>query len=77
MNHRAVGRDPDSGRLRRRGWLRSLAVMPQWPGMVLLVVAMIGTVSYDGLSATRWWDDRTFDLVGRRILIAGNAPEYS
>ncbi len=25
---------------------------------------MIGTVTYDGLSATPWWDDLTFSLVG-------------
>ena len=59
-----LGRDED-GRLRWRGWLRSLPVLPQWPGLVFFVVAMIGTVSYDGLSATPFWDDLTFDLVGR------------
>jgi hypothetical protein len=59
-----LGRSED-GRLRWRGWLRSLPVLPQWPGLVFFVVAMIGTVSYDGLSATPFWDDLTFDLVGR------------
>jgi len=44
---------------------RSLPVLPQWSGLVFFVVAMIGTVSYDGLSATPFWDDLTFDLVGR------------
>ena len=68
--HRAIsaiaplGRD-DRGRLRRRGWLRALTVLPEWRGLVFFVVAMIGTVSYDGLSATAWWDDWTFDLLGR------------
>jgi hypothetical protein len=59
-----LGRAPD-GRIRRRGWLRALAVLPQWPGLVAFVVAMIGTVSYDGLSVTPWWDDVSFALVGR------------
>ena len=58
-----IGRDPE-GRLRRRGWLRALTVLPAWPGLALFVVAMIGTVTYDGLSATPWWDDVSFSLVG-------------
>jgi hypothetical protein len=58
-----VGRRPD-GRLGRRGWLRALPVLPQWPGVAAFVVAMIGTVTYDGLSGTPWWDDLAFSLVG-------------
>lgn len=58
-----LGRDPD-GRIRRRGWLRALPAMPQWPGLTLFVIAMIGTVTYDGISGTPWWDDLTFALVG-------------
>lgn len=58
-----IGRDPE-GRLRRRGWLRALPVLPAWPGLGVFVVAMIGTVTYDGLSATPWWDDVSFALVG-------------
>lgn len=58
------GRGPD-GRVHRRGWLRALPVLPEWPGLVVFVVAMIGTVSYDGLSATPLWDDFSFGLVGR------------
>jgi hypothetical protein len=57
------GRGPD-GRLHRRGWLRALPVIPEWRGLDLFVIAMIGTVTYDGLSATPWWDDLTFALVG-------------
>lgn len=44
------------GRLVRRGWLRALTVIPEWRGLTPFVIAMIGTVSYDGLSATRWWE---------------------
>jgi hypothetical protein len=58
-----VGRGAD-GRIRRRGWLRSLPVVPKWPGLTVFVVAMIGTVTYDGLSVTPWWDDVSFSLVG-------------
>jgi hypothetical protein len=50
-----LGRDRE-GRLVRRGWLRALPVIPRWRGLAPFVVVMIGTVSYDGLSATRWWE---------------------
>lgn len=39
----------------RRGWLRALPVLPEWPGLWAFVVVAIGTVSYDGLSVTSWW----------------------
>lgn len=58
-----LGRD-DDGRLRRRGWLRRLVVEPARPGLVLFVVAMIGTVTYDGMAQTPWWDDLTFEIAG-------------
>jgi hypothetical protein len=41
----------------RRGWLRALPVLPEWPGLAAFVIAMIGTVTYDGLSSTDWWAD--------------------
>jgi hypothetical protein len=50
------GRDAE-GRLVRRGWIRSLPVLPRWRGLTLFVILMIGTVSYDGLSSTQWWRD--------------------
>ncbi len=50
------GRD-ESGRVLWRGWLRALPVLPEWPGLSVFVIVMIGTVSYDGLSATSWWRD--------------------
>lgn len=58
-----VGRRSD-GRMGWRGWLRALPVLPRWPGLAAFVVAMIGTVTYDGLSGTPWWDDFSFALVG-------------
>jgi hypothetical protein len=58
-----LGRDPE-GRLVRRGWLRALPVLPERPGLVFFAVAMIGTVTYDGLSNTPWWDDASFRMVG-------------
>jgi hypothetical protein len=57
------GRRSD-GRIAWRGWLRGLPVLPRWPGLAAFVVAMIGTVTYDGLSGTPWWDDLSFSLVG-------------
>lgn len=49
-----IGRDTD-GILRWRGWLRGLPHIPEETGLVAFVVAMIGTVTYDGLSGTPWW----------------------
>lgn len=39
------------------GWLRSLPVIPVRRGLVAFVVALIGTVSYDGMSGTEWWNE--------------------
>jgi hypothetical protein len=48
------GRDRDQQPV-WRGWLRALPVLPEWKGLAAFVIVMIGTVSYDGLSATAWW----------------------
>ncbi len=45
-----------------RGWLRALPVLPEWPGLAGFVTAMIGTVTYDGLSSTELWIDLFPDL---------------
>ncbi len=58
-----IGRRPD-GRVGRRGWLRALPALPQWRGIEGFVVVMIGTVTFDGLNRTVWWDNLTFTLVG-------------
>jgi hypothetical protein len=49
-----LGRSAE-GRLVWRGWLRSLPQIPEWRGLWVFVVAMIGTVSFDGLSSTAWY----------------------
>ncbi|MFP3913490.1 MAG: fenitrothion hydrolase [Actinomycetota bacterium] len=41
---------------RWRGWLRGLTAVEERPGLVTMLVVMIGTVTFDGLSATSWWD---------------------
>lgn len=46
-----------------RGWLRALPLLPARPGLTAFVVTMIATVTYDGLSATAWYD-RTFGSFG-------------
>lgn len=51
-----------SGELTWRGWLRALPVLPPWKGLAVFVIAMIGTVTYDGLSATPLW----YDFAGER-----------
>jgi hypothetical protein len=43
-----------------RGWARALPLLPRWKGLAAFVIAMIGTVSYDGMSGTEWW----FELFG-------------
>lgn len=65
----------------RRGWLTALTTVPEWAGLTAFVAAMIGTVTYDGISGTEWWavafDElrrqtwfRTVALVGFVLLIA-------
>ncbi len=49
------GRDAER-RLVRRGWLRALIVLPEGPGLAAFAIVMIGTVSFDGLGATSWWE---------------------
>ncbi|MGH8923917.1 MAG: hypothetical protein ACRDWA_04630 [Acidimicrobiia bacterium] len=56
--------------LRWRGWLRALPILPHRPGLTAFVIAMIATVTYDGLSATTWYD-RTFGSFG--VSIAGSS----
>lgn len=41
----------------RRGWLRAITATPLVPGLTAFVVAMIGTVTYDGLTEAAWWRD--------------------
>lgn len=43
--------------LGRRGWLRALPQTPLHAGLTAFVVAMIGTVTYDGLSSSEVWSD--------------------
>ncbi|MDX1449299.1 MAG: fenitrothion hydrolase, partial [Acidimicrobiia bacterium] len=45
----------ENGVLRRRPWLRGLVDLPERTGMAAFVIAMIGTVTYDGGAATEWW----------------------
>ncbi|MGH8958215.1 MAG: hypothetical protein ACRDVK_06025 [Acidimicrobiia bacterium] len=52
------GRNPD-GRLVRRGWLRALTALPAWKGLAALLVVMIATVSFDGLSNTVGYEEVT------------------
>lgn len=57
------GRDAE-GRVRYRGWLRGLVALPEWPGLAFFANAAIGSVTYDGLAGTPFWDDMGFALVG-------------
>jgi hypothetical protein len=44
---------PGSGR--PSGWFRTLTATPAWPGLSWLLVVLLGTVTYDGVSGTEWW----------------------
>lgn len=57
------------GEPHRRGWLRALTVVPEWPGLWVFVTVMIGTVSYDGLGATAWWPSSGW--LGQTLLMIG------
>ncbi len=50
------GRHRDGGIL-YRGWAKALTVLPQRKGFVAFVIAMIGTVTYDGLGGSAAWRD--------------------
>lgn len=69
-----LGRRAD-GRLVRRGWLRALTVVPTWPGLSAFVVAAIGTVTYDGASATESFTGLMGDfgqsMLGETVLLIG------
>jgi hypothetical protein len=49
------GRRAD-GRLVLRNPLDGLAAVPLGPGLVGVVVALLGSTAYDGLSRTQWWN---------------------
>jgi len=57
----------DDGRIVWRGWLRALAVIPEWRGLPAFVVVAIGTVSYDGASATRYLRGALGDFGATRL----------
>lgn len=65
-----------NGRVVWRGWLRSLPVIPEWPGLWVFVVVMIGTVSYDGASGTDWFVTITGNLgdttAGQTVLLVAS-----
>ena len=56
-----LGRN-EQGEIFWRGWMRSLPVVPEWPGLWVFVVAMIATVSFDGASGTQWFETITGGL---------------
>ena len=51
-----------SGQLIWRGWLRALPVCRHPPGLTLFVLAMLGTVTFDGLAGTPWWNESLIGL---------------
>ena len=64
------------GRVVWRGWLRSLTVVPEWPGLWMFAVMMIATVSFDGAAGTNWFRTITGNLgdtmLGRTFLLVAS-----
>ncbi len=58
-----IGRDADR-RWVWRGFLRGLPEVEDRPGLVVFVVLMLGTVTYDGLSNSLWWRETFSDAAG-------------
>ena len=65
-----------------RGWLRGLPVLPDRRGMTWFIIALIGTVTYDGMSSAEWWGDLfgnvareqwfgTIAMIGAVLVIGG------
>jgi hypothetical protein len=69
-----LGRSAE-GRLIWRGWLRALTVLPAWRGLPAFVVVAIGTVTYDGASATASFQAAMGDfgqtVLGETLLLIG------
>lgn len=63
----------DDGTVTRHGWLRALPHIPEDRGLVAFVVVMIGTVTYDGASATDWWSSAIELPLGRALFDLGFA----
>jgi len=61
------------GRWVWRGWLRALTVVPAWRGLTAFTLAMIGSVTYDGLSGASWWRNLTgvagVSMMGETVLL--------
>lgn len=59
-----------------RGWLRSLTVIPEWPGLAGLLVVAIGTVTFDGGSNTTLYRDALGEfgssMPGATLLLLGS-----
>ncbi len=74
-----IGRDA-TGRLVLRNPLRGAATLPQVPGLTAVVVVLIGSTAFDGLSRTTYWTQGpgaendalsgTLGLVGMIALVA-------
>lgn len=64
-----IGRD-DQGRLRLRPPFAGLATLPPTPGLDAIVLVVLGSTSFDGLTRTQFWLDVTagHDGVGLTLL---------
>jgi hypothetical protein len=75
-----LGRRAD-GRIVWRGWLRALTVLPSWRGLAAFVVVAIGTVTYDGASATTWFRGAVGEfgqtMLGQTVLLVATVAVIS
>jgi hypothetical protein len=63
----------DDGRLRLRAPFVGLAGLAWRPGLEALVLVALGSTSFDGLTRTQFWLDRTSELSGNTAVLANTA----
>lgn len=68
----SVGRRND-GRIVVRNPFDGLAAVRGEPGLVGVIVVLLGSTAFDGLTRTRFWSDLTVDSTGAPYLLLGTA----
>ena len=73
LGHMAPLHRGDDGRLRLRPPFVGLATLTPRPGLEALVMVALGSTTFDGVTRTQWWTDRTTDLDGAGRTLADTA----
>ena len=59
-----------------RAPLSGLARDEPTPGTLTFVAVMLGSVAFDGISRTRWWQDRRFSVTGDYVFSSPRLAEF-